>query len=62
MEECAASEIVCSKEEIMAGRKRKQAVRDELLTPCTKKSSLTELDAKIASYIYENGIALNTAA
>ena len=46
---------------------------DELLTPCTKKSAKTsvtctqktgskELDSKITSYFYENGIAFNAAA
>ena len=66
-------EVMCSKEETAAGRKRKQAVMDKLLTPSTKtsvesslmdtrKSGSKELDAKIASFYYENGIAFNTAA
>jgi hypothetical protein len=53
------------KEEAAAGKKRAQAATDELLTPCSKKSSLKvsqktgskELDAKTASCFYENGIA-----
>ena len=61
-----------SKEETAASRKRKRAVMDEPLTPSTKKiakTSLTgtqktgskELDAKIASYFYENGIAASSS-
>ena len=61
-----------SKEEIAAGRKRKQAVMDRLLTlfttksaklplKGTQKSGSKELDAKIA-YVYENAIAFNTVA
>ena len=48
-----------------AGKKRKQAVLHELLTPCAKTSAESssqkpgskELDAKTASYFCENGIA-----
>ena len=69
----ALSEVMRSKEETAAGRKRKPSVKDELLTPCTKKSAKTsltgtqktgskELDSKITSYFYENGIAFNAAA
>ena len=69
----ALCEVMRSKEETAAGRKRKQSVMDELLTPSTKKSvesslmgiqksGSKELDAKIASFYYENGIAFNIAA
>ena len=74
----ALSEVMRSNEETAACRKRKQAVMDELLTPytkksakiswtCTEKTVCKELDAKIASYFYENGLLslpfnLNTTA
>jgi len=56
----------------MAGKKRRQQVMDELVTPPTKKtveSSLIgsqklgskEVDAVIASFFYENGISFNVA-
>jgi hypothetical protein len=68
----ALSEVMREKEGTAAGKKRKQAVMDEILTPCpvksaessmkdSQKSGPKELDAKIASYFYENGIAFNTA-
>ena len=68
----ALSEVMRSKEEIAAGRERKQAVIDGLLTSCTKKSDKLslkgtqksgskELDAKMA-YVYENSFAFNAAA
>ena len=54
-----------SKGRCCAGKKRKQAVMHELLTPCAKTSAESssqkpgskELDAKTASYFCENGIA-----
>ena len=59
------------KEEAAASKKQKQAVLDEILTPSpiksaessmkdSQKSGPKEMDAKIASYFYENGIAFNT--
>ena len=66
----ALGEVMRGKEDATAGKKRKQAVMHKLLTPCAKtlaesssqKSGSKELDAKIASYFYENGIAFNTAS
>ena len=43
-----------SKGRCCAGKKGKQAVMHKLLTPCAKPK---ELDAKMASYFCENGIA-----
>jgi hypothetical protein len=68
----ALCEVMREKEGTAAGKKRKQAVMDEILTPCPVKSAESsmkdfqksgpkELDAKIASFFYENGIAFNTA-
>ena len=59
--------------EAAAVKKQKQALMDEILTPCPIKSAESSmkdsqksgpkiLGAKIASYFYENGIAFNTAA
>ena len=68
----ALSKVMRSNEETAASRKPKQAVTELLLTPGTKKSAKLSLKrtqksgskesvAKIA-YVYENGIAFNTAA
>jgi hypothetical protein len=66
-------EAVRVKEHSLAGIKRKQQVLDELATPSPKQksveSSLTgsqttgskEVDAAIASFVYENGISFNVA-
>ena len=66
----ALGEVVRWKEDAAAGKKRKQAVMHELLTPFAKtsaglssqKAGSKELDTKIACYFCENGIAFNTAA
>ena len=66
----ALGEVMRGKEDAAAGKKRDQAVMQKLLTPCakisaessSKKPGSKELDAKIASYFDENGIAFNTAA
>ena len=66
----ALGEVVRWKEDAAAGKKRKQAVMHELLTPCAKTSAESssqepgskELDAKLESYICVNGIAFNTEA
>ena len=66
----ALGEVMRWKEDAAAGKKRKQAVMHELLTPFAKtsvglssqKAGSKELDTKIACYFCENGIAFNTAA
>ena len=58
------------KEDAAAGKKLKQAVMQELLTPSAKTSAESssqipgskELDAKIVSYLYENDIAFNSSS
>ncbi len=66
-------EVIRGKEESKLGQKRKQLVMDGLLTPPTKKnvestftdsskSAPKELEAKIASFFYENAIPFNVAA
>ena len=68
----AIAAVMLGKEKSLSLHKRKQAVLEELVTPPTKKSvnsSLTatkksgskELDEKIASFFYENGIAFTVA-
>ena len=64
----ALGEVMLGKEDATAGKKGKQAVMHELLTPCAKTSAESsfqkpgskELDVKKASYFHENGIAFNT--
>ena len=65
-------DVIRLKEQSMEGKKRRQQVMDELVTPPTKKtveSSLIgsqklgskEVDAVIASFFYENCISFNVA-
>jgi len=61
-------EVIRIKEQSIAGKKRKQQVINDLVTSPTKqstdpptKSGSNEMDARIASFFYENGIAFNVA-
>jgi hypothetical protein len=65
-------EVIHEKEQTISGKKRKQQAMDELLTSATKqsrndssigsqKSGSKDVDAMIASFFYENGIAFNVA-
>ena len=57
-----------AKEQYIAEQKRRQQIIDDLVTSPTKesvespaKSGTKEMDARIASFFYENGIAFNVA-
>ena len=62
--------VMLGREDAAAGKKLKQAVMHELLTPSAKTSAESssqipgskELDAKIVSYLYENDIAFNSSS
>jgi hypothetical protein len=63
------AEIIRRKELEKTGKKRKQALMEDLLQPATKsvesspkiKTGAKELDSKIASFFYENAIPFNVA-